>query len=153
MMNSKAFALGLSLLFAGACSPSVNTSTKGQFITCDTGTGTIGRCVPVETPPTTPPAGQCVDVDEDGDGEAHDVDDGTHDGKDENVAHESAKGCKDDDHDGIPDTEDNDDDNDGIDDKEDCDEVKGGDNDDSEDSDRRILTNETPVEVSPSTVL
>ena len=94
-----------------------NLSTKGQLVTCDPN----GNCSPTDNP--TPAPGMCTDIDEDGDGEAHDATE-AEDG------HDSVSDT-DDDNDGTPDTADTDDDNDGIPDTADCDELPGGDDADS----------------------
>jgi hypothetical protein len=112
----------LPLALAPACT-SDNTSTAGQMISCtQTGSGTTD-CHPVSSDPGTP--GTCVDIDEDGDGQDHDVE--------EADDQASVTGDTDDDHDGTSDAEDPDDDNDGIPDDRDCDEGHGGDDDDSGD--------------------
>src|SRR3569623_738085 len=83
-----------------ACTASDNTSTKGQLMTCttDPGTGVILAC---GAGSGSSGGSTCQDIDEDGDGEPHDPPGDTtarlapHDGAD-----------ADDDHDGIPNSED-----------------------------------------------
>ena len=101
---------------APGCS-SESQSSKGQLITCDKG----GNCTPTEDP--NPAPGMCTDVDEDGDGTAHDADDTDDDGQADSAD-------TDDDNDGTADSADSDDDNDGIADKDDCDEQEADDGSD-----------------------
>lgn len=105
------------------CTSSDATSTKGQLISCDTG----GNCQP--TTSTTPAAGQCLDIDEDGDGDAHDAA-----GADEDDDGLDNAADADDDDDGTADAADDDDDNDGIDDEDDCDNEADGDSDDADEA-------------------
>ena len=113
----------LPFALAPACT-SENTSTTGQMISCDATTG--ANCTPVATDTGDP--NKCIDIDEDGDGEADDVNEES----DGSAAH--ATGDLDDDNDGTPDTMDPDDDNDGVPDTRDCDERAGGDDDDAGDA-------------------
>jgi hypothetical protein len=139
---------GLSLMaiaLATACAP--QTSTKGQFITCETDedSGVILSCQPSDGDPAP---GSCVDVDEDGDGMPEDDDatdedsttttgDGTlafseGSGSDsDDTTSETEHDC-DEDGDGLDDADDPDDDGDGVDDEDDCDEEEGEDSDESE---------------------
>jgi hypothetical protein len=113
--------IGLSFA-AQACTGS-DTSTTGQLVTC-TGSGSARQCAPASEADEEGdlPPGTCIDVDEDGDGTAHDEgdDDGDHDGV-------STADDSDDDDDGVVDDQDTDDDDDGIDDSQDCDEQDGDD--------------------------
>ena len=101
---------GTLVVVAAGCSSS-NTSTAGQRIMCSTdpGTGEILRCAPGGDGSG---ANTCEDIDEDGDGEPHDV-------GDDDSGHSSAT---DDDSGG-------DRDHDGVSDDHDCDEHAGEDGD------------------------
>ncbi len=121
-MHSRTYLLG-SLLFALACTgcTGAGTASTAQMITCSTdpGTGVVTKC---ETGSGSGGANECHDLDEDGDGEPHDVaDDNGSDGSDGSDHHGSGdhlvapdNGGSDDgsgsatdsDHDGIPDSED-----------------------------------------------
>lgn len=115
-------ASALPFAFAPGCTSDTTSSTK-QMISCDATTGT--NCTPVESDNGDP--NTCIDIDEDGDGEADDANEGPDDN-----AH--ATGDTDDDNDGIADSEDPDDDNDGVPDTRDCDERAGGQDDDAGDA-------------------
>jgi hypothetical protein len=138
----------VSILPAGAiavgCSSSTSpeTASKGQLITCttDPGSGVILRCDP---PGGTDGSGasSCEDIDEDGDGEPHDVGD--------DDPHQAAHGADDgSDHDGTDDHgggtttgTPGDRDGDGIPDDRDCDDRPG------EDAERGAL----PYDIRPAT--
>lgn len=106
-----------SLFFAIACTActGAGTSATAQMITCSTdpGTGVITQCEPGSG---SGGANECHDMDEDGDGDPHDVagDNGSdgsdhHGGGDNFVAPDGSgvdDGATDSDHDGIPDSED-----------------------------------------------
>lgn len=121
--------LALPIGLAPGCDP--NTSTKGQLIVCDVGAGGIANCKPTSESTTSDP-NQCIDVDEDGDDDAHDeADEADGSGDDLRLTRPARFGdsgtVDDDDGDGTPDEVDDDDDNDGVDDATDCDERAGGD--------------------------
>lgn len=80
------------LLAVAACASP--TSTQGQLLTCtlDPATGVIERCAPGDTGSGS---GTCHDIDEDGDGDPHDVVTRPHDGS-----------ADDEDGDGIPNADD-----------------------------------------------
>lgn len=126
---SMLLALTLPIGLAPACDPS--TSTKGQLIECTvSATGGVTNCQPTSDTSTSDPS-KCIDVDEDGDDDAHDVDDADDaddaDGAAVTGPVVSRGSTDDDDGDGTPDEADDDDDNDGVSDTQDCDERQGGD--------------------------
>lgn len=117
----------LSLFLCAAMSMfgcSDNLGSKGQLLTCTADAAGALSCAPA-TAGAVLGANQCQDVDEDGDGEAHDDDGEDHDG-------DGTRNCDDadDDSDGMSDVSDDDDDNDGVPDDDDCDERDGQDDDD-----------------------
>ena len=125
MKFAKTLSLALctsALLFFGACNDGL--STKGQLLTCTANAAGGLDCEPASG---APEPGQCQDIDEDGDGEAHDAGD-DHDSDGVSNADDS-----DDDNDGVDDDLDSDDDGDGIPDDLDCDHRDGQDDDDSND--------------------
>jgi hypothetical protein len=126
MKFAKSLALSLATLVPLALIPgcSDNVSSKGQLISCTTTADGNLKCAPNDSADETPAPGTCTDVDEDGDGEAHDDDGDDHDD-------DGTENCddRDDDNDGSVDSQDDDDDNDGIPDEDDCDEHDGQDDD------------------------
>src|SRR3569623_3723626 len=89
-----------------ACTASDNTSTKGQLISCstDAGTGVIFAC---GAGSGSSGGSTCLDIDEDGDGEPHDQPGDTTARLAPHVGADDGSGSDaDDDHDGIPNSED-----------------------------------------------
>lgn len=103
MSNLKSLSLLLiTIVPVGALAPactSDTTGSAGQTITCttDPGTGVVLRCEPGDQQGDH----TCTDVDEDGDGEPHDVPPGPAKRADDGASHDG-----DDDDDGIPDDQD-----------------------------------------------
>jgi hypothetical protein len=129
MKFAKTFAITLSALvplFLVGAGCSDNTSTKGQLLTCTPGAAGL-TCTPAAGDPAP---GQCQDVDDDGDGEAHD----DHGRDCDNDGMDNANDS-DDDNDGTPDSADSDDDSDGVPDSMDCDKHSGEDDDSDHDGD------------------
>jgi hypothetical protein len=107
------------LFIGAACNDSLGT--RGQLVTCTADAGGNLNCEPASGEPGP---GQCQDVDDDGDGTAHDDRGDDHDS-------DGVRNCddRDDDDDGVDDSADSDDDNDGVSDSHDCDEMDGQDDD------------------------
>lgn len=87
-------------LIAYGCT-SENTSTKGQMISCSVANGVVSNCHPMTSADTAGAPGTCQDVDEDGDGEPHDME-----GSDSGSGSDHATGSDDNDGDGVPNVDD-----------------------------------------------